>query len=507
MAHRHQTNIIEACRDRDLLDVDLSDAQSALLKAIYALPMTDAELALFREATGLTEAPTVPFRSISVLAGRRSGKSSRACAPLAVFESCIAEHAIPPNERGVVLVLGPTERQARITFRMIDRMISRSPKLRGLVESTRAGGENEIQLSNSIDIRVVAANQRTVRGDLIVAGILEESCFFKDSESGQYNLQEVIDALRPALLTLPDSKLIRVSSPWVAEGPMHEDFIKRAERPETLCWKLPSWTMNPSISSARLWFEKARDPQAFAREYGCEFLAAAAQLIPSELIDRAVARGVPFFASSTELRAVAALDPSSKGADCFAFALAHKSNDGRVAVDWVEQWRPPGQGRFLDYAEVLPQIFERMTAYGSTKAYSDQICAAALSAAFAEKGFDFEQVSTLGSRAAHLYRSVRQLFVAKKVDLPDNAVLIEQLKKLEERLGEGGSSRVEARSGHDDVAIAACLAIYKASLEPESREPMTECLKLYDSLSDDGPASGDLGHPYQPGTGGWRRAS
>jgi hypothetical protein len=77
MAHR-QLNIIEACRDRALLNVELSDAQSALLKAIYALPMTDAELALFREATGRTEAPTVPFRSISVLAGCRSGKSSRA---------------------------------------------------------------------------------------------------------------------------------------------------------------------------------------------------------------------------------------------------------------------------------------------------------------------------------------------------------------------------------------------------------------------------------------------
>jgi len=132
-------------------------------------------------------------------------------------------------------------------------------------------------------------------------------------------------------------------------------------------------------------------------------------------------------------------------------------------------------------------------------------CAAALAAEFAKQGFDFEQVSTLGTRAADIYRTVRQLFVAKKVELPDNPVLIEQLKKLEEKLGEGGSSRVEARSGHDDLAISACLAIFKASLEPESVEPMTECLNLYSPLDDDGPAYEGLGHKYVPGSGGWRK--
>jgi len=286
---------------------------------------------------------------------------------------------------------------------------------------------------------------------------------------------------------------------------MHEDFSKRAERPETLAWKLESWRMNPSLNSVLLWLERKRDLQKFNREYGCEFLEVASALIPSELVDAAVVRNVPYFAASTALRAVAALDPSSKGADSFGFAMAHKSADGKVVVDWVQQWRPPGGGKFLDYGVVLPEIFSRMADYGATKAFSDQVCAAALANEFAKKGFDFEQVSTLGTRAADLFRTVRQLFVARKVDLPDNPVLVEQLKKLEERLGEGGSSRVEARAGHDDAAIAACLAIFRASLEPESREPMCQYLPLYDL--DDGPASGGLGHPYRPGTGGWRKTN
>ena len=130
--------------------------------------------------------------------------------------------------------------------------------------------------------------------------------------------------------------------------------------------------------------------------------------------------------------------------------------------------------------EILPEIFERMTAYGATKAFSDQVCAAALAAEFAKQGLDFQQVSTYGTRAADIYRSVRQLFVARKVELPDDEELIAQLKKLEEVLSEGGRSVVQARSGHDDLAVAACLAIYQASLLPENVEPIFECLDIKD---------------------------
>jgi hypothetical protein len=476
--------ITEACADPTLLNLALSDAQAACLKAVYALPMDDAELALFQEATGRPQPPTEPFKTINVLAGRRSGKSSHICAPLAVYEACIASHAIPETERGLVTVLGPSTRQARTTFRMIQRMIERSPKLRGLIESVRTGDENEIQLSNSIDIRVLAANQRTIRGDLIVAAICEESNFFRDSDSGQYNLSEILDAIRPALLTLPDSKLICVSSPWVALGPMWESFQKRAERPEELCWKLPSWTMNPSINSARLWFEKTRDPQKFAREYGAEFLEAAGALIPSELIDKAVQRGTRGFPSSNSLHCVAGLDPSSKGTDCFGFALAHKTTDDKIILDLARQWKPPGNGQFLDYGGIVPEIVEQMNARGATKIFSDQICAAALASMFQKYGMTFEQVSTFGTKAAELYRTVRQLFVAGKVVLPDDPEVIGQFKKLEEILAEGGKSVVQASSGKDDLAVASCLAIYEASLLPVQREVQAYSVFVDGALDD-----------------------
>jgi hypothetical protein len=281
--------------------------------------------------------------------------------------------------------------------------------------------------------------------------------------------------------------LICVTSPWAQFGPVWNAYQDRATRPDELCWKLSSWRMNTALPQKELDRARARDEVVFLREYGAEFSAAQSALLPPEMVDRAVARGVPFFARSNNIRAVAGLDPSSRGNDAFGFAIAHKSSDGRVVVDWCQQWRPPGDGRFLDYGLVLPEIFERMNAYNANQVFSDQICAAALAAEFAKKGFIFEQVSTFGTRAADLYRTVRQIFIANKVELPDQPVLIEQLKKLEEILSEGGRSVVQARSGHDDLAVASCLAIFKASLLPESVEPWVGGIfvdKRYDCGSD-----------------------
>ena len=85
----------------------------------------------------------------------------------------------------------------------------------------------------------------------------------------------------------------------------------------------------------------------------------------------------------------------------------------------------------------------------------------------------------------------------------DDPVLRAQLKSLEERRDGGRAYEVAARKGHDDLAVAVAAAVFRAGQLPVYREPMTEYLTLYDQ--DDGPASGGLGRPYRPGTGGWRK--
>lgn len=53
------------------------------LKALFALPMDDAELALYRHHTERQTAPVVPFREAALVVGRRGGKS-RISSPLSL---------------------------------------------------------------------------------------------------------------------------------------------------------------------------------------------------------------------------------------------------------------------------------------------------------------------------------------------------------------------------------------------------------------------------------------
>src|SRR5690242_19539551 len=64
----------------------------AFLAALFALPMTDEQLELFRRHTGRTAAPTQPFRKAALIVGRRGGKG-RILALVAVYLATVKDYA------------------------------------------------------------------------------------------------------------------------------------------------------------------------------------------------------------------------------------------------------------------------------------------------------------------------------------------------------------------------------------------------------------------------------
>ena len=47
----------------------------AFLAALFALPLTEAECAIYQHHTGRAEVPTMPFKEAALVVGRRGGKS------------------------------------------------------------------------------------------------------------------------------------------------------------------------------------------------------------------------------------------------------------------------------------------------------------------------------------------------------------------------------------------------------------------------------------------------
>jgi hypothetical protein len=73
---RRTPDVIEFIRDPALLGLSLSEAQEALLRSIYGLPLSPDHQDLFRQCTGRNHHPATPFREVTVIAGARAGKGA-----------------------------------------------------------------------------------------------------------------------------------------------------------------------------------------------------------------------------------------------------------------------------------------------------------------------------------------------------------------------------------------------------------------------------------------------
>jgi hypothetical protein len=132
------------------------------LKSVYALPMTDDELAIFRQSTGRQNPPAKRPKECYSVIGRRGGKtfiSSLTAVYAACFESY--EQYLNAGERAVVLLLARDKDQARISFEYIRGILNSIPTLAQMVVNEKA---DEIELDNRVTISVKTSDYRAIRG-------------------------------------------------------------------------------------------------------------------------------------------------------------------------------------------------------------------------------------------------------------------------------------------------------------------------------------------------------
>jgi hypothetical protein len=185
--------------------------------------MTPEQIATYRECTNRTEPPTEQVKQAWLICGRRSGKS-RTLALIAVFLGCFHnyEKYLAPGERGTILILAKDRQQARTIFRYIRAMLNETPMLKRMVERELA---ESFDLVNRITIEVGTANFRSVRGATIVAALLDELAFWQGEDSANPD-REVITALKPAMVTIPNAMLLCASSPYAKRGALYDAYTR-----------------------------------------------------------------------------------------------------------------------------------------------------------------------------------------------------------------------------------------------------------------------------------------
>lgn len=208
-------NIIDFIYDQNLINGNLSPFQETALRLAYGLLLSREQRAIAQNALGSENAPKREFHEITYICGRRSGKSDRLAANIAVFEAVTGGHEkhLIPGERGHIVVIAQDKRAARVLYRYMRAKLEGSFLLRELIQDVR---KEEIDLTNGLTISIFPCSFRATRGFSIPVAVLDEVAFFRIE--GVNVDRDVIDAIRPAQATFPHAKLIKISSPYAKAG-------------------------------------------------------------------------------------------------------------------------------------------------------------------------------------------------------------------------------------------------------------------------------------------------
>jgi hypothetical protein len=429
-------------------------AWRALLAAAFALPpQDDAALDIYRECTGRSAWPTAPASEVWAICGRRGGKTrimSTVAAWLAAFVDWQAYLA--PGEVATVMLIAADRRQARIALRYIRSLFLQHPTLAQLV--TRETGE-ALELSCRVVIEVTTASFRTSRGYTVAAVIADELAYWIGDEDGANPADEILDALRPAMATLPGAMLMVATSPYARRGPVWEAWRKHfGQDGDILVWKAPTRRMNPLVPQATIDIAMERDPARAAAEWGAEFRTDVESYVSREVVDAAVVTDRHELLRDKGITYHGFVDPSGGSADSMTLAIAH-SVDGRAVLDAIREAKPPfsPDGIVKEFAELL-------RSYGINRVTGDHYAGEWPRERFRAHGIEY---GLAAKPKSDLYRDLLPILNSKRAELLDEPRLISQLCALERRTSRGGRDSIDhPPNGHDDMVNAVAGAILLA---------------------------------------------
>jgi hypothetical protein len=453
--------IIDALKDPNLFgsldrfrDLKSWEHWIAFLKAVFALPMTEEELSIYTQHTGRETPPEEPVSEAYVAAGRRSGKTFMA-ALIAVYLAAFRDYSpyLAPGERAMVLAIATDRDQASILLRYASAFLTEIPLLAGLIENERA---DAIELNNRVTLAVATCSYRTVRGATLAAAICDEVAYWR--VDGANPDREVLTALRPAMVTIPNPLLLCISTPYARSGTLYEAIRTHHgdNNSRVLTWKAHTTEMNPTISPSKIEGAYAQDGAAAASEYGAEFREDMCTFLSVDMIMACVETDRLERPPLRDVHYVAAVDPSGGGPDYFTLAIAHAEADKdppEVVLDLIRGWR----GDHLE--SVVVEIVGILRRYGIDVVIGDRYAGDWVRNAFERHGIAYEVATRSRSET---YVEFHPLIATGRVLLLDHPTLLRELRQLERKTGRGKDIVDHPARQHDDHANAAALALVEA---------------------------------------------
>ena len=445
-------NIIDAISDQNLYASWFPGASwdpwRVVLKAIFAIPMTDAEEKFFRTIADRDQ-PTEPVKEVWIIAGRRAGKDSVASVLVTHLAAMFnGADRLRPGERAAVLCLACDRDQAKIIFGYTKSYFEDIPLLANLVTRETANG---LELSNKVDIAISTNSFRSLRGRPVLAAVLDECAFYRDDSSSTPD-EETYAAIKPGTATLPNAIIIGISSPYRKAGLLHRKYEEHFGKPSNvLVIKAPSIVLNPTLDP-QIIADAMRDDIAVASaEWMAEFRNDISSYIPIEAVRACVTSGVMERKPQRQFHYVGFTDVAGgSGKDSMTLAIAHREGENEsstVIIDAIREVRPP-----FSPEAVVSEFADLLKSYRVSRVAGDRFGGDWPREQFRKFGINYESAEKSRS---DLYVAFLPMINSRAVDLLDNDRLITQLALLERRTGRAGKDAIDHPSGansHDDIA-------------------------------------------------------
>lgn len=468
----------------------------AFLAALFALPMTGEQLAIYRECTGRTKPPSQPHREGWLVCGRRSGKSymmALIATYLAVFRDW--RPFLSPGGTACVMIVARDRDQAGEIINFIKSYFADVPMLRRLL--VREGAES-IELSNRVRIQVNSASHTRTRGFAIAVAILDEVAFWPIDAAAASPDTEILTAVRNGMGQFREhAVLLGASSPYAKRGVLHAAYAQHYGHDDpVLVWKAPTRTMHPAFLQSTVDEAMERDPQEAMAEYLAEFRSDLSSFVQPEVVDlctdpvreRLPMRGIAYCAF---------VDMSGGSQDSAALAISHC--EGRdVVLDFVLEIPAPHSPN-----GAVAQFVPHLRRFGCWSITGDAYAGLWPREAFQEHGIGY---TVSEQNKSEIYTNFLPLLNSEVVRLIGHPRMRHQLISLERSTRSGGKDKIDhPRYGRDDVinaAAGACvIANNLGALLPAYRLPTRSIDADYDALTNY--ETGGRAYPEPRGSGYW----
>jgi hypothetical protein len=430
---------------------------------------------IYRACTGRTTWPTIQSRLVSLIVGRRGGKSY-ITAIIGIYLACCRTYKVKLGTTGMVMILARDKEQAGVIRNYILAFLKAVPELAEMLSDTPT--KTSIELRNGLVIEVRAVSEGGTRGYTVVAVLADEIAFWPtDPESAKQD-KKVLRALRPAMFGVkPKPMIVMLSSPYAQRGVLHENHRKHYGKDDAkgFIWQADTLSMRPEQDDELL--EEIRDhyeddPDSAKAEYGAEFRSDLESIFTLTSVQGVGQPGRVEQPRNMRYAYRAFVDPSGGSSDSYVLAIAHdevRMVDGEkvtfAILDKVKEWVPK-----FDPEEVSKEVVQICKDYGVRKVTGDAYGGEWPRDPLKKRDIDYELSKMSRSE---LYLASVAVINSKRcelLDLDHHKKMLNQFVNLERRVGRTGKDTIDHPPGsHDDVANAVAGALVTAGKPSGSR--------------------------------------